>query len=675
MLFPQLFVVTVLLLVLSLTTALPQVSLPLTHRLPEIKFADLLSHDSDAAQNLIAYFTDLGAIQITGIPRFGMIRKRALEDLAECLEDEDTAPSIIMADGSKRVSTGAASHHGKAEKMTNACGLPSTQLRITVDTVTGLVFQTLDSKLPEDESDRDLLMQPSYDRFSDLIAYGEHLEHLHSYYSATSASKDEASSVATLDYHIDAGMMIAMTTGYYANTIPSPQSGLFIKLLDGSRVKVEADDDALILLMGEGASKWLTPVFGKPFRALPHAMIADLPVGSKGSRSWYGKMYLPPSDAIIPQTQGKTFETYHRIESEYSSTLNHVTKSTDQSKLQQLLPSACGGELGSRYLLTTAATCSGANQIWCWARCMDTSSLSCNIGNTTSAICWDSHANTISGGGHCMPGNYCFPVCPNVTMSPSTTPTFAPTATPTLMPSMSDNMHDMDTTNGDSSSYCYGSGTSMFMEGFVSIVSEGSGQTECVNLLFKQWTLNSQIKYGFACFGVFIMCFMIQWITKVRSSHVVIDTVLAMVFPDTKAGQYTVVGQGDVKKPQSSTPMYALWIKRVINTILFGIQITLSYFAMLIAMSYSVELFTMVCVGLTVGYGVFHSDNSRNQLSDPCCPEIADSEKSSADSDSGSNGSGGTGKGKVCCDGNTEGQYEMVNTNGEINAVPVAEEA
>jgi hypothetical protein len=541
---------------------------PAVHRLPEIRYADLVTRDPETAQNLANHFTQLGAAQITGIPRFGMTRKRALEDLADCLVEEKNAPSIMMADGSKRISTGAASHNGVADKMSNICGDASDRLRATVNTVMTLVFQMMDSKLSGLK--RNILMQPSYDSFTELVSRGEHLEHLHAYYSPDSSDKAQASRAATLDYHVDAGMMIAMTTGFYSNAEPSAQSGLYIKLSDGSRVKAEMEEDALIVMMGEGAAKWLSPVFGQPFRALPHALVADLPVGSAASRSWYGKMYLPPADAVIPETQGMTFKQYHQVESKKSSMLNQVTQHTDQSLLQQLLPAACGGEVGRRYLLTVSESCS-SNQIWCWAQCMDVGELRCG----SDAVCWDSHENVISNGdNHCMasgvPGGYCYPICPNATLG-----------------------------NNSYSGYCYGEGTSMFMQGFVSIVSEGSGNTECVNLLFQEWTLDSRLKFGFACFGVFLMGILIQFLTKFRASR--LNIVVDRCFP---------AGNG-----------YLPLLKRVVNTGLFGLQITLSYFAMLVAMTYSVELFCMVCAGLTVGYGIFHSENSKGQMSDPCCPE------------------------------------------------------
>ena len=44
-----------------------------------------------------------------------------------------------------------------------------------------------------------------------------------------------------------------------------------------------------------------------------------------------------------------------------------------------------------------------------------------------------------------------------------------------------------------------------------------------------------------------------------------------------------------------------------VSIVLFGAHITLSYLLMLVAMSYNVELFCMVCLGLTIGYATFHT--------------------------------------------------------------------
>ena len=63
---------------------------------------------------------------------------------------------------------------------------------------------------------------------------------------------------------------------------------------------------------------------------------------------------------------------------------------------------------------------------------------------------------------------------------------------------------------------CYGSGTTMFMNGFTSIASEERGSTECVNFLFIDWTLDSTVKYVFACIGTLLLGIATQGVGHAR---------------------------------------------------------------------------------------------------------------------------------------------------------------
>ncbi len=136
---------------------------------------------------------------------------------------------------------------------------------------------------------------------------------------------------------------------------------------------------------------------------------------------------------------------------------------------------------------------------------------------------------------------------------------------------------------------CYGSGTTMFMNGFTSISSEKKGSTECVNYLFINWTLDNTVKYVFACFGTLFMGIFIQGIAHIR-----------------------------MKLSSNKTKNNIIKLQIII---IYGVQMCFSYFLMLLAMTYSTELFCMVIIGLTIGYGVFHLNNN-NGLSEnvePCC--------------------------------------------------------
>ena len=148
-----------------------------------------------------------------------------------------------------------------------------------------------------------------------------------------------------------------------------------------------------------------------------------------------------------------------------------------------------------------------------------------------------------------------------------------------------------DTNTTSYSDYCYGYGTTMSMNGFFSIVQDSQGSTPCVNLLFEEWTLDNEGKFAAGCLGVFFLGILIQYLTVLRAST-----------------------------RKILNPMH----RRLGRVLAFGTQVVLSYFLMLVAMTYSVELFCMVVAGLTTGYALFHSSDERDPTeipADACCPE------------------------------------------------------
>lgn len=133
------------------------------------------------------------------------------------------------------------------------------------------------------------------------------------------------------------------------------------------------------------------------------------------------------------------------------------------------------------------------------------------------------------------------------------------------------------TNNTDTDEFCYGVGTSMFMSGFTTISSEDRGSTACMNLFFDHWTLNSKLKYVFACIGIFA---------------------LAVFFEYLKVLKRQLMGLSLMKRSP-------VWVKDAVSVLFYGCQLTISYFLMLAAMTYSTELFSAMICGLTLGYALF----------------------------------------------------------------------
>lgn len=592
-----------------------------SYRLPEVRYADLLTLEPTVVADAARQLTELGALQITGIPRFGLARKRALEDLAECLESEEEVPEVQLPDGARRLSCGAASTGKKGiASMSSLCGDGAARLRNLVDAGMRQLFIALDS-YAADHAAAGPLLDESYPTFSSLLEHGAHLEHLHAYVAppttattttGSSLKKEDAESPAvTLGMHVDAGLFIGMTTGLYSRA-PLASAGLYMQLPGRmDQVQVDADDDSLIVLVGEGGASWLRPVLGSPLRAVPHALIAGFDTAADGTaatRSWYGKMILPPTDARVgpEQIPFARFRDAQAASSRPLSQHNGAAATESEGALWALLPSACGGASSGR-VSVVADSCT-ADQVWCWAQCMDASTLDCS--SDQYAACYDYQTQTVvSGNSMCMGGDddtyngiYCRPTCITNTSLVQTS----------------------------SSAFCVGKGTTMFMQGFTSMKAPAGNDdndvVDCVNLLFDSWTLDSRVKFGFACVGVFLLAALTQAVPLLRTACL-------------------------------RLPATSLW-RSLALTVLFGVDKTVGYFVMLVAMTYSSELFAMICLGLTAGFVAFHLLSGAPEgakWGDACCDDDAVWATTNPVRGGGPRASGkATGDGN-CCSGTSEG--------------------
>jgi len=139
----------------------------------------------------------------------------------------------------------------------------------------------------------------------------------------------------------------------------------------------------------------------------------------------------------------------------------------------------------------------------------------------------------------------------------------------------------------DNEKFCLG-GTDMYMQGF-SISSNGKGI--CVILLFNSWILDTKTKFILGCVGVVILGVAIEGLLALRRS---------------------LQSRKILLKISSFT-------RRVLIILLFGVNVGSGYFAMLVAMTYSVELFICMVAGLLVGHAIFNSDAEVGESVDPCC--------------------------------------------------------
>jgi len=135
--------------------------------------------------------------------------------------------------------------------------------------------------------------------------------------------------------------------------------------------------------------------------------------------------------------------------------------------------------------------------------------------------------------------------------------------------------------------FCYG-GMDMLMQGFETT----KGRNPCIILFFKAWTLDSEVKFVFACFGVAALGFLIEAIIAFRRRI---------------SGR-----RGFLVR---LTPL----ARRFLVVTLFGLNLVLGYLAMLVAMTYSIELFICVVIGLMLGHFIFNTKSVIGESVDPCC--------------------------------------------------------
>lgn len=163
---------------------------------------------------------------------------------------------------------------------------------------------------------------------------------------------------------------------------------------------------------------------------------------------------------------------------------------------------------------------------------------------------------------------------PDLTASSTTT---APTATTTPAPSTSDSTAGADsntaTGNADAlDTFCSGEGSVMF-NGFQSTIN-GS----CVRLFFRPWVLNSGVKYFFGFLGCFGLAIGNEYLVKSREQ-------VRKKLLETRKG-----------RPMDKAHKFQC---KLLLALMYMVQMTVAYLAMLVVMIYESGLF----IGLILGFG------------------------------------------------------------------------
>ncbi|KAL7520410.1 hypothetical protein ACHAWX_005135 [Stephanocyclus meneghinianus] len=549
----------------------------------------------------------------------------AFQDLLESQPSD--VQQIVLPDGSTRRTLATATVGFDGDKQDEAhsdplqlpswlkhlCGRDAydsmENLRDAVSKVVDLFVRKLDAEKHRDQSYRKTLQSAN------------HLEHFHVYFkdgadqtekrpifltgtlddvqlpspSEVDHAPKETMKTTALDYHTDAGFFLSFVPAMNCHSQSVDESSFYIK---SREQPMQFDEDEVVVLMGAGAQHWMNnnnnPSDGFPFVAAPHALRL-LP---SAHRSWYGKMHLLPSSLLSDTFNGATSLGQTSSSSvKYGDVLPTFKLENYKAYVPSTMADGCGvNQLEPEMVIAdtslfhperhrsrrrlqhvgSPADCNNKTKFFCWYQCLsipnanyaldylrdgyslyclDPSMLSGNSVADAAAPCKNgfTHNSNCLGSWQLTEDNlqgHEFPNYASALEQDEAAATYPPPD------------------NGEQ--YCYG-GTSMYMDGFNWI-----GST-CVIYLFPQWILSSPGKFAAACIGSILFGILLEFVLWKRRSVYIM-----------KPGRRRLI----------------------LSVLVYGLQLTMGYFVMLVVMTYSGPLFVCTVGGMMLGHTLFNAQDS-----------------------------------------------------------------
>ncbi|KAL9179401.1 hypothetical protein ACHAXT_008691 [Thalassiosira profunda] len=559
-----------------------------------------------------------GLLRLAAGDRYAALRRRALGHLCDCpafdpgaFEDAlqshpQDLQQISLPDGAVR-RTLASATVGFGGEEHNALELPSwvregcgraaheafEDLRDAVADAADAFVDALDGERGEGNGERQ--------SYREVLSDTNHLEHFHVYTKGEDGKKidggDNGSTghigreeeTATLDNHTDAGFFLSFVPAMDCVSRTTDNASFYLK---GQSDPLSFGEDEIVIMMGAGAQYWLPAQDGKqePFVAASHA----LRLSKNTHRTWYGKMHLLPASmtAIVepspsyPLKYGEALPAFNLNEHGAHVPSSPVdgcgTTAFNEDALSTLSAGSTTSGRGRRRRLQHAsspAACNNQTNFFCWRQCID--------------IPEAEHAEHYVNDGYSL---YCLDpsnLSEDTSIKTATDPCQGGfvhnsncigswQATDKEVPgyklpyeaketqqgghdhSASQTMPDME------EKYCYG-GTSMYMDGF-----NWQGTT-CVIYLFQSWVLTTPGKFTLAALGSILFGILLEFVLWKRR------TVYAL-----PAGARRLC----------------------LSALVYGVQLTMGYFIMLVIMTYSAPLFISTVCGMVVGHVLFNAQDS-----------------------------------------------------------------
>ncbi|CAK0795863.1 unnamed protein product [Prorocentrum cordatum] len=559
-------------------------------QLPEVSFHELAAGGPAAASVSRHALSTLGALAVVGVPaqdtagRAAPLQEACSEALgawASCLRRGGSAAAAhasqlangavrrasVVAGGRWDRTDDAASAFGggcpPAERATSAMrsgvGAAARALAVAVDSASAAAHAELGAgaQLRSGSGRGDLTLAKALD-------LGSHLEHIRLYeeqpparslkQAAADADADEEA-IETLSLHTDAGLMLAFVP-------PPTQAGgdraslVELQLPSGEirEIALPSQGDAVIFLAGEAAHllgrQALADDGSAPgLRPAPHAL--RLRPGF-GWRAWYGAMLLPPEDAPVRGDVGGAGGGALT----FGEVWGAARAAVGRRSLAEVPALGCGE---GRLLADQVGGCV-EGQVECWMTCMDVSKLQDCKGGEWRPTGVGDLAEFVNLSIQCVDAD-------TGAKWPDQTGQMCPTCQP--MCTLSSSQPAPGPAPGGDGGFCrttyLGTGVTMYMDGFK--MTSASPDEACVNFLLPSLVIDSPLKLVISSIGVVLL-----------SASVELCTLGRQFLPKDR--------QGDV------------------GLLFHAVSLVLAYLAMLFVMTYSIEIFSAVIVGLALGHKV-----------------------------------------------------------------------
>lgn len=399
--------------------------------------------------------------------------------------------------------------------------------------------------------------------FAAAAASPDSLDHFHVYAAApteTPATGATAPAAPALEAHTDVGVAVAMAAALEGHPgAPADgeatSRGLTLFGADGTPIEPEIPPDGVLVLLGEGARTWAPGAAAASLAVPAHAMRVA------GERAWFGRMVLPPRRTPAPGAPNVTFGEWHEgARRAFKSWRDGGDADAAPAIGCSPAPAGPAGDGGRRRLLDDEASC-GAGEVYCWMSCVSVpEALPCL---SKDAVCLSPSGKVwpteFEEGEHCQE---CYPACPHNDSPPSG---FCNARIPA---------------------------TTMFMDGFH---VGGESTDPCVLFLFKGWDVSTGGLLALSFFATAALGVCVEALVALRRQRAALNATLP---PKNLAYE---------------------WLRWGELLMLYGIQATLGYALMLLAMTYQFELLIAVVLGLTVGHATFNRKAPVAESNDACC--------------------------------------------------------